>query len=203
VDFENDGWPDLFVVNGHVYPQVDALAAGAKYRERKLVFQNNHDGTFSDVSDLAGPALRVPQPSRGAAFGDLDNDGRIDVVVENIDGAPLVLHNDSTGTNHWITLQLIGTRSNRLAIGAKVRVAAGELSQIEEVRSGGSYLSQNDLRIHFGLGGAAKVDRVEVRWPSGGTDTLQNLASDRIYVVKEGSGSVPAEKAALLKSSSK
>ena len=106
-------------------------------------------------------------------------------------------------SNHWITLQLIGTRSNRLAIGAKVRVVSGDLSQIEEVRSGGSYLSQNDLRVHFGLGGAAKVDRVEIRWPSGGTETLQNLAPDRIYVVKEGSGIVPAEKAALLKSSAK
>jgi enediyne biosynthesis protein E4 len=144
--------------------------------------------------------LRVPQPSRGAAFGDLDNDGRIDVVVENIDGAPLVLHNDSTGTNHWITLQLIGTRSNRLAIGAKVRAVSGELSQIEEVRSGGSYLSQNDLRIHFGLSTAAKVDRVEIRWPSGTSETLQNLAPDRIYVVKEGSGIVPAEKGATPKS---
>jgi hypothetical protein len=203
VDFDNDGWPDLFVVNGHVYPQVDALAAGAKYRERKLVFQNNRDGTLSDINDLAGPALRVPQPSRGAAFGDLDNDGRIDVVVENIDGAPLVLHNDSTGTNHWITLQLIGTRSNRLAIGAKVRVLSGDLSQIEEVRSGGSYLSQNDLRVHFGLGAAGRVDRIEIRWPSGGTETLQNLAPDRFYVVKEGSGVVPADKAAMLKSSSK
>ena len=201
VDFDNDGWADLFVVNGHVYPQVDALSAGAKYRQRKLVFQNNRDGTFSEIGELAGPALLVPQPSRGAAFGDLDNDGRIDVVVENIDGAPLVLHNDSTGTNHWITLQLIGTRSNRLAIGAKVRVVSGELSQIEEVRSGGSYLSQNDLRVHFGLSTGAKVDRVEIRWPSGTSETLQNLAPDRIYAVKEGSGIVPhGEKGPIPKS---
>ena len=196
VDFDNDGWPDLFVVNGHVYPQVDSLSAGAKYRQRKLVFQNKHDGTFLDISDFAGPAVKSPQPSRGAAFGDLDNDGRIDVVVENIDGAPLVLHNDSPTTNHWIAFQLLGTRSNRLALGAKVRVVAGGLSQIDEVRSGGSYLSQNDLRPHFGIGAVDRVDRVEIRWPSGAMETLQNLAPDRIYFVQEGVGIVPSAKPA-------
>ncbi len=194
VDFDNDGWSDLFVVNGHVYPQVDSLAAGAKYRQRKLVFLNQKDGTFADVSSLVGPAVAILQPSRGAAFGDLDNDGRIDVVVENIDGTPMVLRNEGTSTNHWITLQLVGTRSNRLALGAKVRVVAGPLVQVEEVRSGGSYLSQNDLRVHFGLGSADKVDRVEVRWPSGSTQTLQSLAADRFYIVKEGEGIVTADK---------
>src|SRR5438067_252256 len=119
VDFDNDGWPDLFVVNGHVYPQVDALAEGAKYRERKLVFLNQGDGTFRDVSNLVGSAVMRPEPSRGAAFGDLDNDGRIDVVVENIDGKPLILYNEGSSANHWITLQLTGTKSNRAAIGAK------------------------------------------------------------------------------------
>ncbi len=194
VDFDNDGWPDLFVVNGHVYPQVDSLAAGAKYRQRKLVFLNRQNGTFADITDSVGPAVAIPQPSRGAAFGDLDNDGRIDVVVENIDGLPMVLHNETTISNHWITFQLVGTRSNRLALGAKVRVVAASLSQIDEVRSGGSYLSQNDLRLHFGLGSADKVDRVEVRWPSGSTQTLQNLASDRFYIVKEGEGIVTSDR---------
>ncbi len=194
VDLDNDGWPDLFVVNGHVYPQVDSLAAGAKYRQRKLVFLNRQNGTFADISNSVGPAVTIPQPSRGAAFGDLDNDGRIDVVVENIDGLPMVLHNETTISNHWITFQLVGTRSNRLALGAKVRVVAGSLSQIDEVRSGGSYLSQNDLRLHFGLGPADKVDRVEVRWPSGSTQTLQNLASDRFYIVKEGEGIVTSDR---------
>jgi enediyne biosynthesis protein E4 len=187
VDFDNDGWPDIFVVNGHVYPQVDALAAGSKYRERKLLFQNR-GGSFIDVSDVAGQALRIPQPSRGAAFGDLDNDGRIDVVVENIDGPPLVLHNESVSTNHWITLQLLGTKSNRLAIGARVQITSGGVSQIDEVRSGGSYLSQNDLRVHFGLGATDKVERLEIRWPSGVSETLQNVAADRFYTIKEGSG---------------
>ena len=194
VDLDNDGWPDLFVVNGHVYPQVDSLTAGAKYRQRKLVFLNRQNGTFADITNSVGPAVTIPQPSRGAAFGDLDNDGRIDVVVENIDGLPMVLHNETTISNHWITFQLVGTRCNRLGLGAKVRVVAGSLSQIDEVRSGGSYLSQNDLRLHFGLGPADKVDRVEVRWLSGSTQTLQNLASDRFYIVKEGEGIVTSDR---------
>ena len=193
VDFDNDGWPDLFVVNGHVYPQVDSLQAGARYRQQKLVFQNRKDGTFADVSNSVGAAVKVPQTSRGAAFGDLFNDGKIDVVVENIDGSPMILRNQDASGNHWITLQLVGTRSNRLALGAKVRVIGGSLSQIDEVRSGGSYLSQNDLRVHFGLGTASRVDRVEIRWPSTGIQVLQNLAADRIYVVKEGEG-IPSDK---------
>jgi len=195
VDFDNDGWPDLFVVNGHVYPQVDALATGMKYRQRKLVFLNQKDGKFIDVSDSVGGAVKIPQASRGAAFGDLDNDGRIDVVVENIDGLPMLLHNEGRNANHWITLELIGTRSNRLALGAKVHVVAGAVSQVDEVRSGGSYLSQNDLRQHFGLGSANKVDDVEIRWPSGNTQVLHNLAADRFYIVKEGTGVVSPEQA--------
>jgi enediyne biosynthesis protein E4 len=190
VDFDNDGWPDVFVVNGHVYPQVDRLEAGAKYRERKLVFLNQHDGTFRDVSNLAGAPLAIPGPSRGAAFGDLDNDGHIDVVVENIDGKPMVLHNQGNDQNHWITVQLIGTRSNRAAIGAQVKAVAGTLVQIDEVHSGGSYLSQNDLRIHFGLGDSSHLDRVEIRWPGGKTEVVQNLVVDRFYVFRESAGIV-------------
>jgi enediyne biosynthesis protein E4 len=190
VDLDNDGWPDVFVVNGHVYPQVDSLRVGAKYKERKLVFLNQHDGTFQDVSELVGPALATPQASRGAAFGDLDNDGDLDVVVENIDGAPLVLRNISGNQKHWVTLELIGGKSNRLAIGSKVKAVAGNLVQVDEVRSGGSYLSQSDLRIHFGLGEAEKLNRVEIRWPSGRTETLQSLAADRFYMIKEGEGIV-------------
>jgi len=142
------------------------------------------------VSNLTGAALAIPQPSRGAAFGDLDNDGRIDVVVENIDGKPMVLRNEGNDHNHWITLQLIGTRSNRAAIGAKVKVVAGTLVEVDEVHSGGSYLSQNDLRIHFGLGDSSHVDRVEIRWPGGKTEVVQNLAVDRFYVFRESAGIV-------------
>jgi hypothetical protein len=199
VDFDNDGWLDLLVVNGHVYPQVDGLQAGAKYRERKLVFLNQRDGTFADVSASAGAALAVPQASRGAAFGDIDNDGDIDVVVENIDGAPMILRNEGGKRQHWITLRLEGSacsecgavsakplRSNREAIGAKVKVITGAVNQTDEVRSGTSYLSQNDLRVHFGLGESEKADRVEIRWPSGKIQTFQNVAADKFYDVREG-----------------
>jgi enediyne biosynthesis protein E4 len=186
VDFNNDGWADLFVVNGHVYPQVDSLQTGSKYRQRKLVFENQKNGSFRDVSDGVGPAVQVPQPSRGAAFGDLFNDGRIDVVVENIDGLPMILKNQDASHNHWVSIQLVGTNSNRLALGAQVRIIAGGVSQIEEVRSGGSYLSQNDLRAHFGLGSAKDVARMEIRWPSGVTQIFQDFPCDRFYVAKEG-----------------
>jgi len=185
-DLDNDGWPDIFIVSGHVYPQVDSLSSGAKYRERKIVLRNNGNGSFQDISEQAGNAIMSAEPSRGAAFGDLDNDGKIDVVVENIDGKPMILHNTTTGRNHWITLRLTGKRSNRLAIGAKVKVSAGQVAQIGEVRSGGSYLSQNDLRLHFGLGSAAKVDSVEVRWPSGESDIFRNINADHFYLLKEG-----------------
>jgi enediyne biosynthesis protein E4 len=195
IDLDNDGWPDLFVVNGHVYPQVDTYAAGAKYRERKLVFVNRHDGTFQDVSDAAGRALAIPQASRGAAFGDLDNDGRMDVVVENLDGTPMVLRNASNDQKHWISFELLGAKGNRLAIGAKLKAVARSLVQVDEVRSGGSYLSQSDLRVHFGLGDAEKVDRLEIRWPSGRSETLENLPADHFLVIREGDGVVPPEKA--------
>jgi enediyne biosynthesis protein E4 len=193
-DFDNDGWPDLFLVNGHVYPQVDTLDVGAKYREPKLLFRNRHDGTFRNISEQVGPAIQIPQVSRGAAFGDLFNDGHIDIVVENLDGKPMILRNAGGNHNHWIGFELAGTKSNRLALNARVKVVAGELVQVDEVRSGGSYLSQNDLRTHFGLGAHDRVDRVEILWPSGKTETLNNLSADRFYLVKEGEGVVPRER---------
>jgi hypothetical protein len=193
MDFDQDGWTDIFAVNGHVYPQAARLLAGERYRQRMLFFLNQHDGTFRDVSTSAGAVLTYPRVSRGAAFGDLDNDGDIDVVVENIDGSPSLIRSDNAGTRHWISLELVGTRSNRLAIGAKVKAVSGNLVQVDEVRSGGSYLSQNDLRIHFGLGDATQVDRVEIRWPAGATETLRNIRSDRSYVIREGSGIVKPE----------
>jgi hypothetical protein len=198
-DFDNDGWPDLFMVNGHVYPQVDSLDVGARYREPKLLFLNRHDGTFRNISELVGPAIQIPQVSRGAAFGDLFNDGRIDIVVENLDGKPMILRNEELRNavgnhNHWIGFELAGTKSNRLALNARIKAIAGDLVQVDEVRSGGSYLSQNDLRIHFGLGSHDRVDRVDIFWPSGKTETLNNLAADRFYAVKEGEGVVPRER---------
>jgi hypothetical protein len=198
-DFDNDGWPDLFLVNGHVYPQVDTLDVGARYHEPKLLFLNRHDGTFRNISELVGPAIQIPQVSRGAAFGDLFNDGRVDIVIENVDGKPMILRNEDPRNavgnhNHWIGFELAGTKSNRLALNARVKAVAGDLVQVDEVRSGGSYLSQNDLRIHFGLGSHDRVDRVEILWPSGKTETLSNLAADTFYAVKEGEGVVPRER---------
>jgi hypothetical protein len=193
-DFDNDGWPDLFLVNGHVYPQVDTLDVGARYREPKLLFLNRHDGTFRNISEAVGPAIQIPQVSRGAAFGDLFNDGHVDIVIENLDGKPMILRNEGGNRNHWIGFELAGTKSNRLALNARVKAIAGDLVQGDEIRSGGSYLSQNDLRIHFGLGSHDRVDRVEILWPSGERETVDNLVADRFYTVKEGQGVVPRER---------
>jgi hypothetical protein len=193
-DFDNDGWLDLFVVNGHVYPQVDTVVGNAGYREPKFLFLNQHDGTFCDASKQAGPALIEKRASRGAAFGDLFNDGQIDVVVEDIDGGPMVLRNHGIAGNHWVSLELASPAKNRLAIGAFVKLTAGGVTQTAEVHSGGSYLSQSDLRLHFGLAQATKVDEVEIHWPSGRIEKLHDLAADHFYSVLEGTGVVPFER---------
>ncbi|MFZ0411750.1 MAG: CRTAC1 family protein [Candidatus Acidiferrales bacterium] len=193
-DLENSGWLDLFLVNGHVYPQVDTAEAGAKYREPALLFLNQRDGKFKDISKLVGPAIQTPQVSRGVAVGDLFNDGQMDIVIEHLKGGPTILRPQGGPANHWISLELAGTKSNRLALNARVRATAGDLVQTSEVLSGGSYLSQNDLRIHFGLGERKRVDKVEIFWPGGKTETLTDLAADHFYQVKEGEGIVPAEK---------
>ncbi len=188
VDFDNDGWQDFFLVNGHVYPQVDTVPRSTKYREPKLLFLNQRDGGFKNVSRQVGPALQIPQVSRGAATGDLFNDGKIEVVVENLVGEPIVLRPEGGPQNHWISFQLQGVKCNRLALNARVRVTSGDLVQVGEVVSGGSYLSQHDLRIHFGLGNHDRVERAEILWPNGSKETLTNLAADRFYVVREGRG---------------
>jgi enediyne biosynthesis protein E4 len=192
IDIDNDGWPDLFLVNGHVYPQVDSADVGAKYREPKLLLLNQRDGKFADVSRQVGPAIQIPQVSRGVALGDLFNDGTVDIVVENLQGKPMILR-PKGGTNHWISFELEGTQSNRLALNARVKVTVGDLVQTGEILSGGSYLSQNDLRLHFGLGSSDHVDNLEILWPSGKTETFANLASNHFYSVQEGKGIVPAE----------
>jgi enediyne biosynthesis protein E4 len=190
VDFDNDGWQDFFLVNGHVYPQVDSAPMGLHYREPKVLFLNERNGKFKDISKQAGAPIQIPQVSRGLAVGDLFNDGKVEAVVENLVGAPMVLRPEGGAKNHWISFQLEGVKSNRLALNARVQATAGDLVQLGEVISGGSYLSQNDLRIHFGLGGHSHLDKAKILWPDGRVETLTNLAADRFYSVKEGSGVV-------------
>jgi len=194
LDIDNDGWLDPFLVNGHVYPQVDTIEAGPKYREPKLLFLNQRNGTFQNVSKLAGPAIQLPQVSRGVAIGDLFNDGLIDIVVENLKGGPMILRPQGGPSNHWISFELEGTKSNRLALNARIRATAGDLVQTSEVLCGGSYLSQNDLRIHFGLGNRERVDKIEIFWPAGKTETLANLTANHFYNVKEGEGIVSVDR---------
>jgi hypothetical protein len=191
VDLDNDGWLDLVTVSGHVYPQVDQLPSRAKFREPKLIQYNQGDGTFCDASDQSGPAVLEPHVSRGLAVGDLFNDGNMDLVVEDLVGNPMVLRNSGVTGRHWVSFELAGTKSNRLAIGARVKIVAEGMMQTDEIHSGGSYLSQHDLRVHFGLGSATKIDSLEIRWPSGGVETMKNLASDQWYAVLEGKGIVP------------
>ena len=195
VDMDNDGWLDLIGVTGHVYPQVDSLPSGGGYREPKMFHLNQKDGTFCDASDMAGKALTERHVSRGLAVGDLFNDGNMDVVVGDIDGGPMILRNHGIPGRHWVSFKLNGTKSNRLALNARITIDAGGMTQSDEVHSGGSYLSQNDLRIHFGLANATKIDKVEIHWPSGQNEVLTNLAVDQHYSVIEGSGVAVPERA--------
>jgi len=186
VDFTNSGWLDIFIANGHVYPQMDQIPGAARYAEPMQLFRNQGDGTFADFSStFAG----IPDASRrGAAFGDLNNDGNIDVVVLNMDGPPQLLLNQGGNHNHRVLFKLMGTKSNKMAIGAKVTVSAGKLLQTAEVRAGGSYLSSNDPRLHFGLAAETKMNEVTIRWPSGNAETLKDVPADFIYTIVEGKG---------------
>jgi enediyne biosynthesis protein E4 len=188
VDLDNDGWLDLFLVNGHVYPEVAQLKTEAAYAQRKVVYRSLGNGRFEDVTERLGPPASTPKAGRGSAFGDYDNDGDVDVLVNNVHDTPDLFRLETDARNHWLSVKLVGTRSNRSAIGARVRCTAGGVTQVGEVRGGGSYISQNDLRVHFGLGAAAAVERLEVRWPSGHEEAWAGVAADRILTVKEGSG---------------
>jgi hypothetical protein len=187
-DMDNDTWLDILVANGHVYPQIDTLETGPRYREPLLLHRNNRDGTFDEVSKESGLAALPLHSRRGAAFGDVFNTGNIDVLVLNVNEPPSLLKNMNADGYHRVLFKLIGTKSNRAAIGARVTIRSAGVKQFSEVRGGGSYLSQNDLRLHFGLGAARKIESVEIRWPSGKVETLENVAADAIYTFVEGSG---------------
>jgi len=193
-DFDNDGWPDILICNGHVYPEVQQLKTEAGYAQRKLLYRNLRNGHFADISLQVGPGISDPAACRGCAFGDFDNDGDIDVVVNTVNDFPQLLRCDSKLANNWIKVRTIGTKSNRSGIGARIACVTrvpGESKphrQIDEVRSGGSYISQNDLRIHFGLGKAEQVDRLEIRWPSGQVDSINDVKANQLLFVKEGEG---------------
>jgi hypothetical protein len=183
-DFDNDGLPDLFLVNGHAFPEVDRLGIDIHYRDRAILYRNL-GGKFEDISSRAGPGILERQSARGAAFGDYDNDGMIEILINNQNAAPSLLKQAMRPDNHWIELKLAGVLSNRSALGARVRLTAGARTRYEEVRSGGSYLSQNDLRLHFGLGPAKRADRIEILWPSGRRQVLSDVPADRVVPVEE------------------
>ncbi len=188
LDFDNDGWPDLLLVNGHVYPEVDKQHLGSNYEEPRILYHNNGNGTFRDISATAGSGVTATASSRGLAIGDLWNDGRMSAVISNMNAAPSLLVNQIHSPNHWIAIRTVGVKSNRDGIGARVSVKAGTRTLVDEVRSGSSYISNNDMRVHFGLGSVGKVESVQIRWPSGLIERWQNVPVDSIQTMKEGSG---------------
>jgi hypothetical protein len=189
-DFDNDSWPDLLLVNGHVYPEVDKHHLGSNYQEPRVLYHNDGNGKFTDISDSSGPAIMQAASSRGLAVGDLWNDGKLSAVISNMNAPPSLLVNQVRSSNHWIGIKTVGTKSNRDGIGARITVKAGARTLVDEVRSGSSFDSNNDMRVHFGLGSVAKVEWVQIRWPSGRIEQFDGLAVDRIHELKEGSGKV-------------
>jgi enediyne biosynthesis protein E4 len=188
IDVDNDGRPDILAVNGHVYPEVDTAHLGSTYKQSRLLYWNAGDGKFKDVSPQCGPGCKEPKSSRGLAVGDLWNDGRMSAVVNNMSGQPMLLVNESANKNNWLGVITRGTKSNRDGIGAKVTLLAGTHKYVQEVRSGSSYISNNDMRLHFGLGRSEKVERIEVRWPNGATEMFPGGGVNRFVTVTEGAG---------------
>jgi hypothetical protein len=188
-DFDHDGWKDIYMVNGHVYPEVEATNANSPYKQQRLLFWNLRNGTFLDVSSRAGAGIADRRSSRGSAIGDLDNDGSLEIVVNNMNDTPSLLKNYGEKQN-WILIKTVGRKSNRDGVGARVTVVAAGLKQMNEVRSGDSYISQNDMRLHFGIGAATKVERVEVLWPSGRKEAFENLKANQIATLEEGKGTL-------------
>ncbi|MDQ2730426.1 MAG: CRTAC1 family protein, partial [Armatimonadota bacterium] len=186
LDYDNDGWLDLMITNGHVYDNVDAVDKLQKYRQPTQLFHNDHGRLFVDMSGAAGPSLQKPIVGRGLAVGDFDNDGRVDALVVDSEGVPLLLHNESQNVGHWLSIKLTGVHSNRDGYGAQVTAAAGGLTQTRICHTDGSYLSASDGRVHLGLGAARTVDTLTVRWPSGHVDVLHHVPADRFLTLREG-----------------
>jgi enediyne biosynthesis protein E4 len=193
-DYDNDGWLDLFVANGHVYPEVEQVLPDTRFKQINSLFHNEKKGKFVEMTKFAGPGFQTPYVGRGVAFADFDNDGAIDVLVGNNGDPPLLLRNMGGSGNHFVNFKLVGGASNRDAMGARIRLVAAGLAQIREVAGGGSYLSQSDLRAHFGLGKASKVDSVEVSWPSGKKQTFRDLEVDKFYQIEEGKEAVSLQR---------
>ena len=187
-DLDNDGWPDLFYVTGNVYPEIESALPQYPHRGPRVVFRNQGGSRFVQVTDASGPAPRAARSSRGAAFGDFDDDGDLDVLVMNMNEPPSLLRNDYRGTNAWIAVRLVGHRSNRMGFGATVIVSAGGSRQAQAVLSQSSYYSHDDRRLHFGLGRSEKADSIEVRWPSGQVDVLRDVAARRVVTIEEAAG---------------
>lgn len=185
IDYDNDGWLDLFIANGHVYTEIEQASPGTHYKQVNSIFHNQGHGKFVETSKETGVADQTPHAARGVAFADFDNDGFVDVLVANNGDPPLLLHNSGTG-NHFINFKLVGTKSNHDAMGARIRVVSGEISQIREIAGGGSYLSQSDLRANFGLGKATVAQTVEINWPSGQKQSFHDVAVDKFYLITEG-----------------
>ena len=188
MDYDNDGARDIFMANGHVLDNIERYNSSVHYAEPKLMFRNLGNGTFENVSERLGANFLLPCVSRGAAIGDFDNDGALDILVNNNGGAPQLLRNDGGNRNHWLQIFLIGTKSNRDAIGARVKLVAGNLTLYDQKKGGMSYQSAQDPRLHFGLADRQTVDLIEVRWPSGAATKLQNLKTDQVVTIKEGQG---------------
>ena len=187
-DFDNDGLLNLFVANGHVYPEIDRLGTRTTYRQPKQLFKNRGQGLFSDVTETVGGGLLVEKSSRGAAFGDVDNDGDVDVLVINMNDRPTLLRNDTDSGHNWIALKLVASGRNRDAIGARVWLDGAVARQVAEIRSGGSYLSHNDMRVRFGLGRRTKVPPAKVRWPDGAVERFDSLTPNAIQTIRQGQG---------------